>query len=99
VSKSKDKSLRLYKGRGHYNEWVFEPVRRAQAPGAGTPGAVPPGQRGGRGQQPIGPGAGGPGGRGGPPTFPPGTQMPPGSPSPGGGRPGGPSTPQRPPGN
>jgi type II secretory pathway pseudopilin PulG len=99
VSKSKDKSLRLYKGRGHYNEWVFEPVRRAQAPGAGTPGAVPPGQRGGRGQQPTGPGAGGPAGRGGPPTFPPGTQMPPGSPFPGGGRPGGPSTPQRPPGN
>jgi type II secretory pathway pseudopilin PulG len=64
VSKSKDTSIRLYKGRNHYNEWVFEPVRRAQAPGAGPPGAATPGQRGGPGQPPIGPG--GPGQRGGP---------------------------------
>jgi type II secretory pathway pseudopilin PulG len=64
VSKSKDASIRLYKGRSHYNEWVFEPVRRAQAPGAGAPGAATPGQRGGPGQPPIGPG--GPGQRGGP---------------------------------
>jgi type II secretory pathway pseudopilin PulG len=82
VSKSKDASIRLYKGRSHYNEWVFEPVRRAQAPGAGTPGAATPGQPGGRGQQPIGPGGNGrgPGGRGVPPAFPPGGQMPPGPP-------------------
>jgi type II secretory pathway pseudopilin PulG len=65
VSKSKDASIRLYKGRNHYNEWVFEPVRRAQAPGAGAPGSANPGQRGGPGPQPIGPGGnGGPGGRG-----------------------------------
>jgi type II secretory pathway pseudopilin PulG len=87
VSKSKDVSIRLYKGRNHYNEWVFEPVRRAQAPGAGAPGAATPGQRGGPGQQPIGPGGpGGPGpGQGGPPIFSPGGggQMPPPSPSPG----------------
>jgi type II secretory pathway pseudopilin PulG len=89
VSKSKDASIRLYKGRNHYNEWVFEPVRRAQAPGAGAPGSATPG-RGGPGPQPIGPGgAGGPGGpgpgRGGPPIFSPGGggQMPPGSPPPG----------------
>src|SRR6266849_5114888 len=47
VSKSKDASIRLYKGRSHYNEWVFEPVRRAQAPGVGAPGTAAPGQRGG----------------------------------------------------
>jgi type II secretory pathway pseudopilin PulG len=100
VSKSKDTSIRLYKGRGHYNEWVFEPVRRAQAPGVGAPGTATPGQRGGPGQQPIGPGGvngpGGPGRRGGPSTFP-GPQTPPGSPFPGRG-PGG-ATPIRPPGN
>ena len=100
VSKSKDESIRLYKGRSHYNEWVFEPVRRAQAPGAGAPGTAAPGQRGGPGQPPIGPGGPGgrgPAGRGGPSTFPPGPPMPPGSPFPGGG-PGG-ATPIRPPGN
>ena len=97
VSKSKDESIRLYKGRSHYNEWVFEPVRRAQAPAAGAPGTAAPGQRGGPGQPPIGPGGRGPAGRGGPSTFPPGPPMPPGSPFPGGG-PGG-ATPIRPPGN
>ena len=83
VSKSKDASIRLYKGRSHYNEWVFEPVRRAQAPGA-APGTATPGQRGGRGQQPIGPGGFG---------NPGGPQIP--GPGPGG-RPSAPPPPQRP---
>lgn len=67
ASKSKDKSIRLYKGRSHYNEWAFVFTPQAQAPGgAGAPG----GQRGGPGanQPPTG-GVGGPvgiGGRGGP---------------------------------
>jgi type II secretory pathway pseudopilin PulG len=80
VSKSKDKSIRLYNGRGHYNEWAFLYTAQMQAPGAGAPGAVAPGQRGqpgapgigqpgqrGRGNNPFGttPGRGGPG-RGGP---------------------------------
>jgi len=72
VSKSKDKSIRLYNGSSHYNEWVFQFVPQVQAPGAGgAPGTGTPGQRGGQGQQPIGPGGvggrgapGGPGGRG-----------------------------------
>jgi type II secretory pathway pseudopilin PulG len=84
VSKSKDASIRLYKGRSHYNEWVFEPVRRAQAPGA-APGSPTPGQPGGRGQQPFGPG--GPGQRGGPgqqPITPPGRFNGPGPDGPGG---------------
>jgi hypothetical protein len=84
VSKSKDASIRLYKGRSHYNEWVFEPVRRAQAPGA-APGTQTPGQPGGRGQQPFGPG--GPGQRGGPgqqPITPPGRFNGPGPGGPGG---------------
>ena len=36
VSKSTDKSFRLYKGRGRYNEWQF--VYTAVATGAGVPG-------------------------------------------------------------
>lgn len=69
ASKSKDKSIRLYKGRSRYNEWAFVFTPQAQAPGgAGAPGAG--GQRGGRGpgqggaQPPTG-GFGGPGGIGG----------------------------------
>jgi type II secretory pathway pseudopilin PulG len=85
VSKSKDASIRLYKGRSHYNEWVFEPVRRAQAPGA-APGTATPGQRGGPGQQPIGPG--GPGQRGNPGQQPIGPRGRFNGPGPGG--PGGP---------
>ena len=76
ASKSKDSSIRLYNGRGHYNEWVFVYVPQVQAPGAGapgtaTPGPVVPGQRGGgrggqRGSGPFDPGAGsGSRGRGG----------------------------------
>jgi type II secretory pathway pseudopilin PulG len=100
VSKSKESSIRIYNGRTHYNEWVFQYVQRQQAPGAG--GA--PGQRGAPGQQPPGgiPGINGRGGRGdgrgGPPNGPPGGR--------GFGGPGGQPfppviqpTPQRPPGN
>ena len=68
ASKSKDKSVRLYKGRNHYNEWAFVFTPQRQAPGgasAGAPGA-PGDQRGGPGgaQPPTG-GFGGPGGVGG----------------------------------
>ena len=42
VSKSKDESLRLYNGRNHYNEWIFQPVQRTQAPGTGAPGSPTP---------------------------------------------------------
>ena len=68
TSKSKEASLRLYKGRSHYNEWLFVYTTPTQAPGvgAGVPGSTQPGQRG---QQPGSPGGqgpiGGPGGRGG----------------------------------
>jgi len=81
TSKSKDKSIRLYNGRSHYNEWQFVYVQQTQAPGAGAAGAGAPGP-GGRGQQgpntPGGPfggrgsGGPGPGGRG----FGPGGQPP-----------------------
>jgi type II secretory pathway pseudopilin PulG len=73
VSKSKAESLRLYNGRNHYNEWVFTPTQRTQAPGAvggqpGVGGAVPGvgGQpaRGGRGIGPAGFGGRGNNGRG-----------------------------------
>jgi type II secretory pathway pseudopilin PulG len=53
ASKSKAESIRIYKGRSHYNEWLFSAPQFAQAPG-GAPGGIPPG----RGQ---GPGRGGPG--------------------------------------
>jgi type II secretory pathway pseudopilin PulG len=96
-SKSKEKSIRLYNGRSHYNEWAFVYQPQAQAPGAGgAPGALP-GQRGqpgvggpgpiggqrGRGDGRGGPGFGFPGGRGGP-GFP--------------GGPGNPGNPNAPPG-
>jgi type II secretory pathway pseudopilin PulG len=44
TSKSKDKSIRLYNGRNHYNEWAFINTPQTQTPGAG---GVGPGQRGG----------------------------------------------------
>ena len=75
TSKSKEESIRLYKGRSHYNEWAFIYAPPAAAPGAGAPGAAVPG----RGQAP---GANLPGGRGGNPArggrgpFPPGTNGP-----------------------
>jgi len=80
ASKSKDKSIRIYNGRTHYNEWQFVYQPPQQTPGAGAPGVGVPGQRGGQGQQPGGPGPiGGQRGRGG---FP-GSQGPafPGSPT------------------
>jgi type II secretory pathway pseudopilin PulG len=68
TSKSKDQSIRLYNGRGHYNEWAFVYLPQVQAPGAGAPGAGVPGP-GGRGQPgqppgPLGPGGTQPGQRG-----------------------------------
>ena len=63
TSKSTDTSIRLYKGRSHYNEWAFVYTAPVQAPGAAVPG-----QRGqpGRQGQPRIPGPGGFPGRGGP---------------------------------
>lgn len=97
TSKSKDKSIRLYNGRSHYNEWQFVWVQQVQNAGQGAPGATTPGGRG-RGQGPgtgpgTGPGVNGPfprggpgGGRGGPGRgFGPG-QPPPQPPGPGRGR-------------
>jgi type II secretory pathway pseudopilin PulG len=88
VSKSKDKSLRLYNGRNHYNEWAFINTPQTQTPGAIAPG-VPgqrgaPGQRGGPGQptsSPFGtPGPfGGERGRGSNPTGPGGRGIGPGT--------------------
>jgi len=43
MSKSKDKSIRLYNGRGHYNEWVFVYQPQQQAPGGGAPSTSVPG--------------------------------------------------------
>ena len=48
TSKSTAESIRLYKGRSHYNEWAFIYTPPAQAPGAAG-GAAAPG-RGGQGQ-------------------------------------------------
>ncbi len=55
TSKSKEQSIRLYKGRNHYNEWQFIPVARVLAPGTG--GAAAPGQRGNPGGQRGAPGS------------------------------------------
>jgi type II secretory pathway pseudopilin PulG len=70
TSKSKDKSIRSYKGRNHYNEWAFISVAQTQTPGAGAPGSATPGMPGQRGQRqelPGGAGRGrGRGARGGP---------------------------------
>jgi type II secretory pathway pseudopilin PulG len=89
TSTSAAKSLRLYNGRGVYNEWTFVPVQRSLTAGGGAQGADAPGRagRGGRGAQT--PGRGGdsfrPGGGGAgnspfrPPTGTFGTgQQPPG---------------------
>jgi type II secretory pathway pseudopilin PulG len=79
TSKSKDQSIRLYNGRGHYNEWAFIYIPLQQAPGAGgAPGSAtpgPPGQPGVPGQGPASPGQRGrgtppPGGRGMNPNAP-----------------------------
>ena len=78
ASKSKDTSVRLYNGRSHYNEWVFQYLAQTQTPG-GVPGAATPGQVPGQPQMPVGPGGRGAGrGRGGPGN--PGGLMRPGNP-------------------
>jgi type II secretory pathway pseudopilin PulG len=84
TSTSSGKSLRLYNGRGNYNEWTFVPVQRNLNAGAGAQGADAPGMgRGGRGNQTPGRGGdptrpGGNSGQGGfrPPTSTFGTQQP-----------------------
>jgi len=75
TSKSKAQSIRLYNGRGHYNEWAFVYIQQQQAAGAGgAPGSATPGRGGQRGQpgQPPGPFPGGnqPGQRGRGPNGP-----------------------------
>jgi len=71
ASKSKDKSIRLYRGRSHYNEWQF--VYTAVTMGPGVPGGVPrPGIPGSTRPGQIGPGTGQPG----QPTRPTGTGFP-----------------------
>ena len=100
TSKSKDQSIRLYNGRGHYNEWAFVYTPQIQAPGAGAPGTAAPGQRGQPGQQQPNPfgggGIGGQRGRGNPTG--PGTGRPGGSGNPNGpgGRGFGPGSPAQP---
>jgi type II secretory pathway pseudopilin PulG len=72
ASKSKAQSIRLYNGRGHYNEWAFVYIQQQQAAGAGgAPGSATPGRGGQRGQPP-GPFPGGdqPGQRGRGPNGP-----------------------------
>jgi type II secretory pathway pseudopilin PulG len=64
TSKSTAESIRLYKGRSHYNEWAFIYTPPAQAPG-GVPGAGVPGGNPARGGGPQGP-VPFPGQRGGP---------------------------------
>jgi type II secretory pathway pseudopilin PulG len=94
TSKSTAEALRLYNGRGRYNEWAFvatAATTQAGAPTGGQPGRV---GRGGRGDPTVAPGGGGPGrgpapGRGLPP---PGGRLP----TPGG-MPQGPGRGQRPP--
>ena len=71
ASTSTEKSLRLYNGRGAYNEWTFVPVQRTlqAGAGAGAGGARPPGgaageaPRPGRGARGTGSAAPRPGGR------------------------------------
>jgi type II secretory pathway pseudopilin PulG len=51
TSRSSAKSLRLYNGRGVYNEWTFVPVQRNLNAGGGGESNAPGGGRGGRGGQ------------------------------------------------
>jgi type II secretory pathway pseudopilin PulG len=80
TSKSKDKSIRIYNGRSHYNEWAFVFTPQMLAPGAaGVPGVA--GQQGRPGQQRPGqqPGPAGGFGTGPGPTRRPGPgPVPPG---------------------
>ena len=55
VSKSSEKSFRLYNGRDTYNQWVFMAIQQSNR--AGGPGGAPPGVGGPRGR---GPNSGGP---------------------------------------
>jgi type II secretory pathway pseudopilin PulG len=79
TSKSKEQSVRLYKGRGRYNEWQFVYVPVTTQGGAGA-GAATPGLPGRQGQPRPGlpPGRGGPpnGGPGRPPGVPPRNDTP-----------------------
>jgi type II secretory pathway pseudopilin PulG len=59
ASKSKEASIRIYRGGAHYNEWQF-----VYASAASTPGGRGAPNPGGRGGAPM-PGGRGPGGRGG----------------------------------
>ena len=74
ASKSTEKSLRLYNGRGAYNEWTFIPVQRQLQAGEGAgPGGQAPGGRGGQGRGRGGERGTGPGtGRGSESFRPPG---------------------------
>jgi type II secretory pathway pseudopilin PulG len=85
TSKSKETSIRLYKGRNHYNEWIFVYTPPAAAPGpAGAPGTGGPRGGGPRGGSPQGPANpqippfGGPNGPRGSPNPPGGPANPPG---------------------
>ena len=91
TSSSKDRSIRIYNGASHYNEWRFVYVQTSVTPGAGgAPGSAVPGGRGGP------PGRGGPGqgtqpGRGGQQPGAVGGPFGPGAPfGPNGRGPGGP---------
>jgi type II secretory pathway pseudopilin PulG len=88
TSKSKEKSIRLYNGRSHYNEWAFVFTPQQQTPGGGAPGSAvpgqiggPPGQPGQRGRQGS-PGTPFPGGRPGGPGGPGGGRTGPGGSNP-----------------
>jgi hypothetical protein len=102
VSKSKEDSIRVYRGRTKYNEWQFVFANNRGAPGGGTGGQNTPGVPGGRGRGRGSPGIGSPGF---PPSGGPGGAGPGGSRVPAPGRgvgfPGGgvgPGGPVRPPG-
>ena len=68
VSKSTERSLRLYNGRDRYNEWVFLGTQQSTQAGRGARGGAVPGGRGGL---PPGVSPGRRGGRGGRLTLPP----------------------------
>jgi len=61
TSTSRETSLRLYNGRGVYNEWTFVAVQRTLNAGAGGEGTATPGGRGGRAGEGGGRGAQTPG--------------------------------------
>jgi type II secretory pathway pseudopilin PulG len=81
-SKSKEKSIKLFNGRSHYNEWVFTYQPSQQTPGGGGGAAVPGGvTTPGGGITPRPPGGGitpRPAGGGQDPNRPPTSGRPPG---------------------